>query len=169
MITPDDAFAILRILAQLNPKMKEKIEALAIEYLKNINIKEIASQVYLTLNLLEVEELWDRSGATRNGYIDPVDMAWDMFEEAMTPFLDELKKYRNLSMQNQAMCYCMGILKGIYKFEKESLVEYKDWAPDVPSEFFHQILDDWRKSRRSREDIKKMEEFIEKDCPDWAR
>ena len=38
----------------------------------------IASAVYLELNRLDVEELWDRSGSTRHGYVEPNEMASEM-------------------------------------------------------------------------------------------
>lgn len=56
-----------------------------------------------------VEEPWDRSGATRNGYVDSSDTSWEMFEKALDPFLEELRRYQNLSMMKQALNYCMGV------------------------------------------------------------
>ena len=38
------------------------------------------SQVYFDLDSIEVEELWDRSGRMRNGYVEPDEMAFQMFE-----------------------------------------------------------------------------------------
>jgi len=59
-----------------------------------------------------------------------------MFEDALESFIEELKKYKKLSMNKEAKTCCMGILKGIYQFEKESTSEFKDWAVDVPGECF---------------------------------
>jgi hypothetical protein len=113
-----------------------------------VDIDDIADDVYFDLDRIEVEELWDRSGRTRNGYVEPIEMAFQMFEEALEPFLDEMKKYQNLSMFAEAKDYCTGILKGICKFENKSISEYKDWAVDAPPEFFEQVLDDWKKGQK---------------------
>jgi len=160
-ISADDAFAILSRLAKEDPKIANRIEQIAMDYLSDVNSEDIASQVYFDLDSIKVEELWDRSGRTRNGYVEPDEMAFQMFEEALEPFLDEMKKYQNLSMFAEAKDYCIGILKGICRFEKDSLSEYKDWAVDAPADFFEQVLDDWKKGQKGVTDeelreVKKM-------------
>lgn len=147
-ISADDAFAILSRLAKEDPKIANRIEQIAIDYLSDVDIEDIASQVYFELDSIEVEELWDRSGRTRNGYVEPDEMAFQMFEEALEPFIDEMKKYQNHSMFAEAKDYCIGILKGICKFENDSLSEYKDWAVDAPADFFEQVLDEWEKGQK---------------------
>ena len=138
-ITPDDAFAILKSLAKEDENINKRIEQLAIEYLEDVHIEQIAYEVYFDLDFIEVEDLWDRSGSTRDGYVDVNEEAWVMFEEALEPYTDELKRYHDQSMAAQAELYCMGILKGIYLFEKESTSQYKDWVVDAPKDFFSRI------------------------------
>lgn len=166
-LSPNEAIAILKMLVKEDQKIKARIVKLAAEYISQVNIDKIVSLVYSSLNAIRVEELWDRSGATRNGYVDPSEMAWEMFEEALGPFLEELRRYQRLSMRKQAMNYCMGILKGIYKFHTEPQSEYKDWAVDAPYEYFHMILEEWEKGCREKDDINKMEDFINENCPGW--
>ena len=166
-ISSNDALAILKTLFKQDEDIAKKIEQIAIEYLSRVDIDDIASEVYFDLNDIEVEEVWDRSGNTRDGYIEPTEMAWEMFEEALNPYLKELKKYQELSMHNEAKNYCMGILKGIYQFEKESKSEYKDWADDAPGEYFGEILDEWKNNCKNSEDVKEMEKFVKKNFPDW--
>ena len=147
-ISADDAFAILRRLAKEDPKVANRIEQFAIEYLSGVDIEDIAAQVYFDLDSIEVEEVWDRSGRTRNGYVEPTEMACQMFEDALDPFIEEMKKYQKLSMFAEAKEYCIGILRGIYKFEKESTSEYKDWTVDAPAECFGWVLDEWREGQK---------------------
>ena len=156
-ISADDAFAILCHLAKEDPKIAKRIEQIAMDYLSDVDIEDIASQVYIELDSIEVEELWDRSGRTRNGYVEPEEMAFQMFEEALEPFLDEMKKYQNLSMFAEAKNYCIGILRGIGKFENDSTSEYKDWAVDAPQEFFEEVLKQWKKGQKGVTDDKLME------------
>jgi hypothetical protein len=161
-ITSEDALGILRTLAEEDKNITRKIERIAKEYQRGVDPDGIASDVYFELDHLEVEELWDRSGRTRHGYVDPADMAWEMFEEALEPFLEEMRKYQKLSMAVEAKNYCMGILKGIYRFEKESYSEFIDWAGDAPRECFETILDEWKKSCKDPKSREEMGEFIKK-------
>jgi hypothetical protein len=147
-ISADDALAILRLLAKEDAKIARRIEQIAVEYLRDVDIEDIASEVYFDLDSIEVEEVWDRSGRTRNGYVEPTEMAFQMFEDALEPFVEEMKKYQRLSMFVEAKNYCMGILNGIYKFEKESISEYKDWAADAPAECSEWVLDEWKKGQK---------------------
>lgn len=157
-----DALVILKALASEDRGIAKRIEQLALEYLRDVDIESVASEVYFVLNSIEVEDLWDQSGSTRYGYVEPVDRAWEMFEESLEPFTRELNKYLDLSMHNEARDYCMGILKGIRQFDKESTSQFKDWAEDAPDELFDRILDDWKKACKTAEHLQQMEEFIQR-------
>ena len=127
----------------------------------------MTDHVYSELEGIEVEEVWDRSGSKRDGYIDPGEMAWEMFEEALAPFLLKLKNYQKLTMLNDAKHYCMGILQGIHLFSQDSKSEYKEWAGDAPRENFSIILHDWENSCDNENDLKEMEIFLKKNCSNW--
>jgi len=59
-------------------------------------------------------------------------------------------------MTNEAKYYCMGILKGLYKVDKKSGSHYKNWALDIPGEYFEEVLNIWKNNCSIPEDIKKM-------------
>ena len=166
-ITGNDALSILNVLAMRDSAIAKMIDEVALEIFRGVNADEVADQVQSELEFLQVEDVWDRSGSTRNGYIDPGDAAWEMFEEALKPFRDEAEKYRCLAMFKEADLCLKGILKGIYDFDRKSSTEYKDWAVDAPGEYFGLILDDWKKLHKGRQAIDDMRKFIEKNCPDW--
>jgi hypothetical protein len=166
-ITPDDALVILKKLAE-DAEIAKRIERLATEYLAHVDVEEIAEQVYSELDTIDIEDVWDRSGKTRHGYIDPNDMVWELFEEYLEPFLQELKKYQKLSMRNEAMHYCMGILKGIYRFDKESKSQYREWAEDAPPEYFDKVLKNWKKACATPDELVLMENFVKDNFPEWS-
>jgi len=139
-ITADDALAILRILAEENKDIRKRIKQITREYLSEVDFEDVASDVYSALNSIEVEDLWNQSGRTRYGYVEPTEKAWEMFEEELEPFMEELRKYEKLCMNEEAKTYFMGILKGLYQFEKESTSEFSDWAVDDPEEYFKAAL-----------------------------
>lgn len=167
-ITGTDALAILKVLAERHVNLAQEINAVAKELLSHVKIDEVAANVQSELDFLHVEDIWDRSGATRDGYVDPGEAAWEMFEEALKPFQDEVDKYKQLSMLEEAELTCEGLLKGIYNFEKESSTEYKQWAVDAPGEYFGWVLDDWKKLFEGQPPLSGMREFLQTHCPDWA-
>ena len=168
VISSDDAFDILRLIAREDQEIAKRIEEIVMERLEGGDIEDIAYEVYYALDYIEVEEVWDRSGRTRNGYVDPTEMAWQIFEEALDPFRDEVIKYQRLSMYAEAKKHCLGILEGIYKFEKESSSEYKDWAVDAPREYFERVLKEWKSGQDNPEDVAEAENFIEKNFAGWG-
>lgn len=74
--------------------------------------------------------------------------ASEMFEDVLEPYLEELRKFQKLSMDEEAKLHCMGILKGIYKFEIDATTEFKDWSGDDPHVYFIQVLEEWEKGNK---------------------
>jgi len=54
----------------------------------------------------------------------------------------------------------MGILKGIYKFEKESKNEFKDWVTYAPGDNFCRVFDKWKGLCKNPNNIKVMNYYI---------
>lgn len=167
-ISADDAYQILRILANGDSNIAKRIEEITEEFLMCVDVEDIAEDVYYDLNSLRVEDVWDNSGGTRDGYVDPTEYALEMYEDSLEPYMEDIKKYQKLSMTVEAKNCCMGILKGIHKFETESTSEYKDWAVDAPFEIFNQVLDEWKEGQKSPQDITEVEEYIKNKIPDWS-
>lgn len=92
-INPSDALYVLKVLMNGDSILSDKVFQILMERVSEIESDEIALDVYYTLEQLEVEELWDRSGKTRYGYVDPSEEAWVMLEEVIEPFVSEMKKY----------------------------------------------------------------------------
>lgn len=165
-LSPDEALAILKHLAEEDADLARRIEQLGRKRLTGVDVEDIADQVYSDLNALPVEEVWERAQSF-DEYIEPGEAAWEMFAETLKPFTLEMKRYQQLLMRPEAKHYCMGILQGIYRFEKESQSEYKNWAEDVPSQHFHSIIDKWKESTKAPIDIGEVEEFVKRELSDW--
>jgi len=167
-LSPTDALSILRILADSDERLAARIAEIATARLSGVDLEEVAAVLYDELNTLEVEEVWDRAGPTRHGYVDPGEAADEMIEEVMEPFLEELKKYQALGMSTEANRMCMGLLLGLYRFEHESTSEFKDWAGDAPSIFADAVVDTWKAGSPSRPDVKAVKAFIEDELCGWG-
>jgi hypothetical protein len=167
-ITGEDALAILKVLAARDRRQERKIEEVAIEHFSTVEMDAIAADVVMELEALDVDEVWDRSGSSRDEYVEPSEAASEMLEEALQPFRDEVAKYQRLSMLNEAELICQGILKGIYDFDAESTSEFKDWAMDAPSEYFGEVLHDWKKLFGLSPPVQRGADFLRTHCPKWA-
>jgi len=165
-ISPDEALIILSRIAETDEDLKKKIIKLAEDLFKEVDVDGICEDVFYALDGIDVHELWDRAGPKTDGYTSPEDMAVEMFEEALEPFLQELYRLFDLKMHQEAKLYCMGILKGIYQYEEDSRSEFKDWAVDVPGESFGYILKAWGMKSNDK-DKREMKDFIKKECPVW--
>ncbi len=166
-IEPHDALDILRALADEEAAIARRIGEIARDHLSGVEIKDVADDVFSTLDGIAVEEVWDNAGSTRHGYVDPIDLAWEMFEDALTPFLEQMKKYRKLGMDGEAKRFCMGILQGLHRFDEESVSGYKDYVEDAPYDWFKQVLKDWSKECKRPKDIEEVEAFVRESLPRW--
>lgn len=166
-ISPNEALEILRQITKTDKKLKKKIIELAEDLSRDVDVDEICENVFYALDGIDVHELWDRAGPKTDRYNSPEDMSVEMFEEALEPFVQEMRRLFNLKMHQEARLYCMGILKGIYQYKEESGSEFKDWASDVPGESFGYILREWGKNNNNK-DKKEMKDFLNNECPVWS-
>ncbi|MBW2368771.1 MAG: hypothetical protein JRH15_12890, partial [Deltaproteobacteria bacterium] len=167
-ISPGEALEILKQISKTDKKLKKRIIELAEDLFRNVDVEAVCNDVFGSLDGIDVHELWDRAGPRTDGYTSPEDMAVELFEEALEPFLQELYRLFDLKMHQESKLYCMGILKGIYQYEEDSGSEFKDWATDVPGECFGYLLDEWKKRRNNIKDKKEMKKFITNECPNWS-
>lgn len=167
-MSPSEALLILRQIAEKDKSLRMRIVELAEDLLRDVDVETVCGDVFGALDVIDVHELWDRSGAKTDGYTSPEDMAVEMVEEALEPFLREMRRLLDLKMRLEGKLCCMGILKGIYEYDKDSESEFRDWATDIPGETFAYILDEWKKSNSNSKDKKEMKDFISNACPDWA-
>ena len=125
-----------------------------------MNPEKIAVDVRHALDRIEVEELWDRSGSKRYGYVDPAEESWVMFEEALIPFLNTMTKYQKIGLPKEANNYCVGIIQGLQDFEAASHSEFKDWAIDAPQHFIEVVFEKWKDGNPCEGDIAQVKSII---------
>lgn len=144
-ISPNEALGILKLLAKTDKKIKKKILDIAEHKIKDIEYDSISDDVFWSLDAIDVNDLWNSSGSTPDGYISTDEMAFEMIEKELEPFRKEIFRLMELGMSQEAKSYCMRVLKGIYMYEHDSNSEFKDWATDIPGECFRDLLDKWKK------------------------
>ena len=168
-ITPGQAVSVLQNLWHTYPDFRVRIEAEIKNALTIVDYNEIASDVESSLDSLDEEELYDRSGPSRTGYHDPGEMAIIMVEEVLAPYQDQLERYYEMGMHHEAKALCKGVLKGLYEYARNSSTPFSQYAMDAPAEMFGWILDEWKKKNKKKVDQAEMKGFIEKECSDWSK
>jgi hypothetical protein len=166
-LSPADALSILKTLAANDDQLANRIAQIALEHLSQVGQEEVAALVYDGLNFLEVEEVWDRAGSTRQGYVEPGEAADQMIDEVLEPFLADMKKYQQLGLSVQARQLCMGLLAGLCRFDDESTSQFKEWAAGAPAVFTEAVIDAWQEGKPSRADRKAVRAFMEEELGIW--
>lgn len=161
-IEPIEALKILKLLSENDRTLAKQIEKLFLEQVQKIDMEDIAVDVLAELDFIDVEDLWERSGSTRDGYIEPGEEAWAMLEEAIGPYIEKMKRYHSLKMFEEEMACCMGLISALHQFENESESEFKEWAVDAPLSIADDVLSTWKESCKDPELRQTMENFIAK-------
>lgn len=159
-IKPEEALGILTSLCENNKGLIDQIQKIFLDSVSEVDSETVAEEVLMDLEGINVEDLWDRSGSKRDGYVDPADEAYNMVDEVIEPYIEEMKRYRTLGMREEEMLQCMGIVSGLLEFEKKSDTEFKNWACDVSSNAADHVLADWKAACHDPELKKEMEKFI---------
>jgi hypothetical protein len=168
-LSPEDALAILRQLAARDEKMAAEIAALALARVPDVDAEEVAGALLDDLAGLTPEEVWDRAGNTRNGYVETGEAAEEMIQELLDPWLEEMRQFHRMGLDWEARQMCMGLLLGFYEFEYKSKTDFKNWAVDAPLFFASEVLSVWQEETIQTAERQEVQTFIEAETPRWAR
>ncbi|CAG1003373.1 hypothetical protein GPROT1_04112 [Gammaproteobacteria bacterium] len=119
------------------------------------------------LENLEVEEVWDRAGQTRHGYVETGEAADEMMQRVLDPYLKDIERYQNLGMPPEAKYLCMGLMQGLYEFQYASKSGFKDWATDLPVAYAETVLEKWCAGKPKPSALKEIRNFIEENLLHW--
>jgi len=148
-----EASKVLTALLDDGTVSAKKMYEAAIKIAANIDIDMVSKRVFNALNWLDYDDLNARAGKTRYGYVEPSDAAWELFEEALDPFVNEMKKCQQRTLPSAAKDYCIGIIKGLWRYQEESSSEICDWFEDEPGAFVERVVDEWKEGNPDNADI----------------
>jgi hypothetical protein len=168
-LSPEDTLVILQQLAAQDEKLAAKIASLALAYLSDVDAEEIAETLRYELESLTPEEVWDRAGNTRYGYVETAEAAEQRIEEVLEPYLEEMRKYHQTGLALEAQQMCQGLLLGFYEFEHHSKTEFKGWSVDSPVYFALEVLTVWLEGEVEMQQRQEMQAFIDEELLGWAR
>ncbi len=168
-LTREQALKIVERLGRKEGKFREAVLAEAMNVLTEIDLDETANEVIAVLESVDVQDCWERSGRSRDGYTSPDEAAAEIIEEELQPFFDQVERYHEMGLREQEAAYCMGVIFGIYRYEWESESEFRQWSMDIPAEFGGLLLNEWRKRNPDGTRINAMHKLIRTRCPEWAK
>jgi len=154
--------AVMSILLELctDTNIAKRVDEITKAMLAEVRADDIANDIFMALDAIDIEELWENSGQTRWGYNEMTDVAYEMVGDSIVHYIDKMKQYRKLNMKEQEKEYCKGIISGLLRYGQDGTNEFHENVPDDPYIYASDILDDWI-SNNTTEDIKEVQEVYD--------
>jgi hypothetical protein len=130
----DEAAAVLRLLLKRHPELKEEIGALAESVIGDVSGEDIADAVEAEVGSLDLDDLNSRAGRHAHGYVEPSQAAVDLVEEAVMPFIEDMKRRAEAGQAEAALATCVGIVLGLYRLRDRHGDPFLGWAVESPDE-----------------------------------
>jgi hypothetical protein len=148
----NEASRVLRILLNDNPDLLGKVYEIALKVTSDIDVDTIANQVFNSLETLDLDDLNSRAYAS-HGYVEPTEVAFELFEETVYPFIREMKINHSRSLPVIAKTFCIGIIMGLWRYESESSSDFSGWVEDVPFDYIDTVINEWKKGNPDENDV----------------
>jgi hypothetical protein len=144
-LKPDEAAAVLQCLLEAHPELAREAEEITRSLLHQRKYENVAAEIEDEIRLLDYDDLNASAGNHEWGYVEPSEAAWEILEETVEPFLDDMKRYLELGLEPEALEICKGLVLGCYRLSEREGGDVLGWAPDFPSEAAGNALEIWYK------------------------
>ena len=138
-----EAASVLKTLLARHSELRPETEAIARDSLTQISLFSVADDVETAVLQYDYDDLNGRAGGHSWGYVEPTEAAWELLEEAVEPFVSEMKRYLEMGLEEQALQFCQGVLLGLYRVRDGQDNDILGWAEDFPAEAAGNMLDVW--------------------------
>lgn len=175
-LSADEAKVVLDRCIAACPDLESKAEHIARSVLSEASFKDVANDVEGAIRLLDIDDLNETAGSHSWGYVEPTEAAYDLIQQEVDPYLDDMRRRIDLGLEAEALEICKGIVLGLYRLKEDKGNDVLGWAPDFREEIAGWTIDCWRrgsgdtKKARSRERRHLPafpQDFIERWVPDW--
>ncbi len=160
---------ILRRLSRRSDAVGEAVRDEIHTEISRFDPEVVSGDVLADLELLTVEELWDRSGRTNQGYVDPNEESWVMIEEVLRPHVARIRQYQNWGRADEAREYCFAVLAGLYAYGRETKSEFKEHAQDDPQMAYGWVQDKWRERVKKMTLLDEFSAEVATRFPEWEK
>ena len=133
-LNPAEGAGVLRSLLERHPQLVAEAEDLAEAAVTNVDVEAIAEDVEQVVLGLDLDDLNSRTGRHSLGYVEPTEAAWELLEEAVDPFIEEMRRQIDLGFEAAATATCAGIVLGLYRCRGKNSDQVLGWAEDFPAE-----------------------------------
>lgn len=168
----EEAQDVLRRLLAGHPDLGAEAEKIARSLLGEVTFETIAGEVEEAVGGFDVDDLNGRAGAHGWGYVEPTEAAWEILEEAVEPFVSDIKRRIELGLESEALEICKGVALGLYRVEHGKEGELAQWAPDFPAEAAGNAIRTWLtgdllKKAPRRKGLAFPQQFVDRFVPEW--
>jgi len=168
----EEAREVLGRLLAAHPDLRAEAERHARSLMGEVTFEAIADEVEDSVNAFDLDDLNGRAGKHTWGYVEPNEAAWEILEEAVEPFVSDLKRQIELGLEPEALEICKGIMLGLYRAEHGKEGELAQWAPDFPAEAAGNALQTWLTGDSlgkvpRRKGLAFPQDFVERFVPEW--
>ncbi len=164
-----EAASVLHLLLQRHPELQPEAENAATDLLSEVSFLAVADDIESAVLGLDYDDLNSRAGRHSWGYVEPTEAAWELLEEAVEPFRDDMKRYLELGLEEQARELCQGILLGLYRVRGGEKNDVLNWAPDFPGEAAGHAFEVWSQTTPAGKSGKRRlpRSFVAEYIPEW--
>jgi hypothetical protein len=145
-LSPAEARRVLLDLVSSHADVGALAAKIAWVVLKDVSAGDVADRVQRAILDLDLDDL--DGGPTPFGYVEPVDAASEVLEERIKPFIEDLQRYVELGLEQEALEVCKGILVGLYRCRDLEGHEVLEHAPDFAVHAAGDALATWRRTQR---------------------
>jgi hypothetical protein len=170
-LTEAESAKLLRILLEKHESLRREAERAAADLVGASSPQDIADSVYAAVTSLDYDALNERAGSTRGGYVEPTEGAWELLDEAVEEFVDDMKRRMEAGFMDTAFSICRGIIAGLAKAEDCGSGDVLGWAPDFPEEEAEYIVSELlracpRQNRATARD--RIRTLLAEEAPLWT-
>lgn len=129
------------ILTQLlvdDPTLRTRAEDIARQTLARVDIAAVSDLVVEAILELNTEDLATRAGPRRHGYVEPTDAAWQLLEEVIQPWIEDIARRARLGLHQAAADLATALTQALETAEERADrindCLLREWAPDFSSE-----------------------------------
>ena len=168
-LRPEEGANVLRSLLERHPKLVSEAEEIATAAVTNVDPDAVAEDIERVVLDLDIEELNARAGRKSWGYVEPTEAAWEILEEAVEPYFEEMKRQIALGFEAAAEATCAGIVLGLYRCLGKSSDQLLGWAEDFPAEAAaNAVTTLTRESKAKHKRCWRLPDSIVAQVPEWA-
>ncbi len=142
-LEPAEAAQVLRALLARHPELFSEAEEISRSTLGDVPFESIAAQVADSVGQVDPDDFESRAGSHSWGYTEPSEAAWELLEEAVEPFVEDMQRHLAMGLDEAALEICKGIVLGLYQCRHASGDDVLGWAEDFPAEAAGNALSAW--------------------------